>query len=117
MPLLLGHFTIISDFLSLYPWSILSRLTFSIYLINYEILRIYLLSQKDTLAYNSYNTIKDCIFIFVLSVLFAIPLTLIIEMPSINLGKLLLGSKNLKRNESLMNSKEESYLLNSAKEQ
>ena len=117
LPLLLGHFTLISDFLSLYPWSILGRLTFSMYLINYNITEIYLLSQKDILAYNSYNTLKDSIVIFVLSAIFAVPLTLLIEIPSIKLGKFLLNFKYSKPKESPAYYKEESHLLNTDKEQ
>ena len=56
LPLLLGHFTIISNFLSLYPWSIM-------YLIYFYIL----------------------IFIF------SFPFVLIVEMPPINLEKLLMN--------------------------
>ena len=118
LPLLLGHFSIVSDFLSIYPFSVLSRLSFAMYLLNYNVIRMYLLSQKDMLAYNSYNTVRDSIFIFILCMIVAIPLTLIIEMPSINLEKLLCNTRIVKKKKDSLKSKEEySLLLNQEKEQ
>ena len=89
LPLLLGHFKTISSFLSIYPWIILSKLTFAIYLIHVDIGLIALWSQENVVIFNWYNNIRDTIYFFILSIIFAIPIILLIEMPIINLEKII----------------------------
>ena len=88
LPLLLGHFKGISDFFSGYPWAILSRLSFTIGLINFYVILIGLRSQTEILMLTWHNNIKHSIYYFILSTIFAIPIVLFIEMPIINLEKL-----------------------------
>lgn len=91
LPMVLGHFKPITAFLSLYPFSLLARFTFAIYLIHYSIIQTMLRSQKNVLILDEYNNIRDTIYFFIVSLMFAVPVVLLIEMPSGNLEKLLFG--------------------------
>ena len=93
LPILLGYFKRLSCFLSLYPWTIISKLTYTIYLIHFYIISIALRSQQNVLMLNWYNNIRDSIYFFILSAFFAIPIVLLIEMPVINLEKLFFKRK------------------------
>ena len=89
LPMLLGYFRPITAFLSLYPWSIVARFNFVIYLIHYSIIQIFIKSQKTVLMVNEFNLIRDTIYFFLVSLLFSIPIVLLIEMPAGNIEKIL----------------------------
>lgn len=96
LPMLLGHFKPITAFLSLYPWSILARFTFVIYLIHYSIIQIIIKSQKNVLMVTPYYNIRDTIYFFIVSLFFAIPIVMLIEMPFGNLEKLVFSKPSSK---------------------
>ena len=89
LPMLLGHFKLITSFLSLYPWSILARFSFVIYLIHQSIIEILVKSQKTVQIVYEYSVMRDAIYYFILSLFFAIPIVLLIELPSGNIEKLI----------------------------
>jgi peptidoglycan/LPS O-acetylase OafA/YrhL len=97
LPMLLGHFRGIAWFLSLYPWSVLARLTFAIYLIHYSIIQTVLRSQQNVLEFGIYYIIRDTIFFFILSAFFAIPIVLLIELPSSNIERLIFRKESKKK--------------------
>lgn len=101
--MLLGHFQIITSFLSLYPWSVAARLTFVIYLIHYSIINIVQKSQKNVMEINTYNNIRDTIYFFIISAVCAVPIVLIIEMPVGNMEKIMFTkAQNTNKGEKLI---------------
>ena len=117
LPMLLGYFPIISAILSWYPWSILSRLTFAMYLINYSIVQTFYLSQRNVIVLDDYNAFMNAAYIFILTTIFSIPIVLMIEMPSMNLEKILLHGQPSKPTKDIEKPKEEDALLNKNEEQ
>ena len=96
LPMLLGHFKPICKFLSLYPWSILARFAFVIYLIHVFVFIIMLKSQKTVVLVYEYTFIRDTVYLFILSLVFAVPIVLLVEMPAANIERLVFmrgGSK------------------------
>ena len=89
LPVLLGYFTPISRLLSWYPWSVISRFTFTMYLIHYNMIQIILKSQKTELVLDQYTDIRDAVLFFLLSLLFSIPITMLIEIPFMNIERLM----------------------------
>ena len=103
LPLLLGYFKPITKLLSLYYWTVLSRFTFAIYLIHDSIIKTTVKSQKNELFFDDYYSISETIIAFIVSLFFAVPIVLLIEIPCANIEKIIfsreiLGEKN-KRNE------------------
>ena len=96
LPMLLGHFRFITKVLSVYPWVVLSKFTFAIYLIHYNIIEIAFRSQENVLMLNDYNNIRDTTFFFFVSLTFAVFITLLVELPAANLEKLLFSSQKPK---------------------
>ncbi|OMJ91130.1 hypothetical protein SteCoe_6394 [Stentor coeruleus] len=88
LPLLLGYFRPISQFMLLYPWCILAKLTFAVYLIHLPIMEIVWKSQGSSYNYGVYLNIQNTVYFFVLSNFFAVPIVFGIEMPTVNLEKL-----------------------------
>ena len=117
LPMLLGYFPIISAILSWYPWSVLSKLTFAMYLINYSIVETFYLSQRNEILFDTYNALMNATYIFILTAIFSIPLVFMVEMPSVNLEKLLLRGQSSKPTNDFEKSKEEHILLNKNEEQ
>jgi peptidoglycan/LPS O-acetylase OafA/YrhL len=102
LPMLLGHFKGIASFLSLYPWSVMARLTFAIYLIHISIIQIIVQSQQNVLMVGIYYNIRDTIYFFLLATFFAVPVVLLIELPFSNLERLIFKGpppKKLENNE------------------
>ena len=109
MPCLLGHFKGLASFLSLYPWAIVAKLSFAIYLIHYSIVETMTRSQKDVLKLDEYNNIRDSFYYFCVSLLFSIPVVLLVEMPAANIEKALFGNrKKVKQEQSKILAKETS---------
>ena len=99
LPMLLGHFKPIVAFLSLYFWSILARFAFVIYLIHVFIIAIMVKSQKTVGMIYEYTVIRNTVYSFVLSLLFAIPIVLLVEMPAGNIEKLVFMKGDRKESE------------------
>jgi peptidoglycan/LPS O-acetylase OafA/YrhL len=97
LPILLGHFKEIAGFLSLYPWSVLAKLTFTIYLIHITISQIIVKSQKNVTEFCIYNIIRDTIYIFVIATFFAIPIVLLVELPLSNIERVVFGKESPKK--------------------
>ena len=93
LPCLLGHFKGLTSFLSLYPWVIVAKFSFAIYLVHYSIVETMIRSQKEVLKLDEYNNIRDSFYFFCVSLLFSIPAVLLIEMPAANLEKILFSSR------------------------
>ena len=89
LPMLLGYFKPITAFLSLYPWSILARFSFAIYLVHFSIIQILIKSQKTVQMVYEYSVIRDSVYYFLLSLFFAIPVVFLIEVPTGNIEKLI----------------------------
>lgn len=90
MPLLLGYFKPLANFMLYYPWCILAKLTFAIYLIHLPIIEIVWKSQGAAYNYGVYLNIQSTVFFFILSCFFAVLIVFGIEMPAANLEKLVL---------------------------
>ena len=75
--------------MSLYPWNIAAKLSYAGYLVNYYIITIAYESQKTAYTLSNVENLENIIYIFVLSMVIAIPLYLLIESPATNLEKLL----------------------------
>ena len=88
IPLLLGHFKLITKFLSLYVWSVIAKLVYGIYLIHCNAINNILRSQENVSMLDYYNNVRDSFYFFILILLLAIPLSLFIELPAGNLEKL-----------------------------
>ena len=109
LPMLLGHFKCISRVLSLYLWSVLARFAFVVYLIHFPIMQIIIKSQQNVMMVNDYNTIRDTCYFFIVSVVCAMPIVLLIEMPVGNLERLIFRRSGLQR----LKEKEEPLLIKS----
>lgn len=103
VPVLLGHFSWIINFMGMYVWSILARLTFVVYLIHLYIMTIAMLSKKTSDQYDLYNNIRDFVFYAVLSFICAIPIVLVVEMPAGNLEKMIFSRTPQKKTSPLIN--------------
>lgn len=100
IPLLLGYFKPFVNFMLLYPWCILSKLTFIIYLIHLPIMEIVWRSQSVALHYGVYGNIQSTVYFFILSCFFAVPIVFGIEMPAANLEKLVFARNEHSKNDS-----------------
>ncbi len=90
MPLLLGHFRVIIEFMAANFWAPLARLTLSAYLVHMLVIYSLFLSNKGSYYYSGANLVYDSIYIFVLSYLVAIPVSLVSESPTMALERLFL---------------------------
>jgi peptidoglycan/LPS O-acetylase OafA/YrhL len=100
LPMLLGHFKGITKFLCLYPWSLMSRLSFGVYLIHFDIIQIVIHSQKKAFTFEIYKIIEHTIYFFILSTFFAALVVLLIELPFTNLEKLIFKPASPKKLEN-----------------
>ena len=112
LPMLLGHFRPLTRFLSLYPWSVLARFTFVIYMIHDYIILIIIKSQKTVTVVSEYTIIRDTVYVFILSLLFSIPIVLLIEMPAANIEKIIFARYSYGQIES-----KESFLIKTQEHQ
>ena len=101
LPLLLGHFQLISNFMSLYIWNILAKLTYGGYLVNYYLIRITLESQQATFALTNYENLKNTVYFYVGSLVISLPLFLLIESPASNLEQLFFRKQIIQRDKTL----------------
>jgi peptidoglycan/LPS O-acetylase OafA/YrhL len=100
MPMLLGYMKFPAQVLSAYIWSVMARITFVMYLIHYAIITICLRSTKTSIEFDEYNNIRDSFYFFFLSFVCAIPIVLAVEMPSINLERMMFSSFKKKEEEN-----------------
>ena len=103
LPVLLGHFQPVMRFLSFSPYNILSKLTFSVYLVNDSILQGAYKSQKSTMELNQSNILRDTTYYFLICLIVAVPIALLIEIPAANLESLILV-RNSNQNQSIVKS-------------
>lgn len=89
MPLLFGHGLLARKFLGADIWTPLARLSFTAYLIHYAILQAVFVSQKKGYYLEDRNLFWDCIAAVVCSYAAALPISLLVESPSMNLEKIL----------------------------
>ncbi|OMJ65503.1 hypothetical protein SteCoe_38101 [Stentor coeruleus] len=89
LPLLLGYFKPLADFLSYSAWSFIARLNFVIYLIHLSVMQIIWKSQKTVWVFDMYGNVSQTISFFVFVSICALPIVLAIEMPAANLEKLI----------------------------
>ena len=99
LPLILGHFQPIISFMSMHLWSILARFTFVMYLIHFYVIITVVKSQETVSMVYGYTIIRDTIYFFILSLFFAIPIVLLIEMPAANLERLIFARRSLLQEE------------------
>ncbi|OMJ72862.1 hypothetical protein SteCoe_28602 [Stentor coeruleus] len=102
IPILLGYFSWIINFMGMYVWSVLARLTFVVYLIHLYIMTIAMLSKKTSDEFDLYNNIRDFVFYAVLSFICAIPIVLVVEMPAGNLEKMIFSRAPPKEKSDLL---------------
>jgi peptidoglycan/LPS O-acetylase OafA/YrhL len=98
LPLLLGYFKPLADFLSFSAWSFIARLNFVIYLIHLSVMQTVWKSQKTVYEYDMYTNVSQSIYFFVFVAICALPIVLAIEMPAANLEKLLFARGIPKKN-------------------
>jgi peptidoglycan/LPS O-acetylase OafA/YrhL len=90
MPMLLGHFRWIIAIMSYGPWNFFARISFCSYLVHASIINLAYLSEKTADEFNIFNTIRYVVFFFIFSNFCALPLVLVVELPIMNLEKLLI---------------------------
>ena len=88
LPVVLGHFQLVTDLLSFSAFNILSKLTFIVYLLNYIYLRVVYTSQTTEVELNQFNLVKDSTYLFLVCLIAAAPIALLIEIPAANLESL-----------------------------
>lgn len=98
LPLLLGYFKPLADFLSYSAWSFIARLNFVIYLIHLSVMQTIWKSQKTVYEYDMYGNVSQSIYFFVFVAICALPIVLAIEMPAANLEKLIFARGTPKKN-------------------
>ena len=86
----------VNKFLSLSMWQPLSRLTYAIFLIHFNLISVVLYSVKTLLYFSVFSAFQNFISCFVLSVFISIPLVLAFELPIDAIVKLSTGSKKPK---------------------
>lgn len=82
----------INNFLSLSAWQPLSRLSYCIYLVHYDLIGLIMGSVKTPPYFSEISAIQNFISIFVLAAFIAIPLVLAFELPIDSIVKLTTGS-------------------------
>lgn len=92
LPILMGHMSFLRPFLQSNWWVPTAKLVFGIYLFHMIVGDVYFYSQQVSYFWCQMNLLLDAVFVLCTSALFVIPLTLLVESPTINLEKLLLRS-------------------------
>ena len=90
LPVLLGYLKPVAIFLGASVWTPLARLTFAVYLIHYNFIYSAFKSQYTQIYFDEYYLIRDLIFFYLANVILAVPFVVLIEMPCMNLERLLL---------------------------
>lgn len=88
LPCLLGHFSWIYKLLANPIWTPLAKLTFGVYLIHLYIIDIIYKSQQTSLYFSQLTIISNFIPIFALCYLVALPIVVLVEIPSSKLERL-----------------------------
>ena len=89
LPMLLGHFRPLIRALSIYPWSVLARFSFAVFLIHTAIVQVIMKSQKTVMMADEYSNTRYTMYLLIVCMAFALPIVLLIEMPAVNLEKLI----------------------------
>jgi peptidoglycan/LPS O-acetylase OafA/YrhL len=89
LPMTMGHLSWARVFFESNWWGPPSKLVFGVYLMHMVVGQVYLFSQPVSYFWDPLNTFKDSLFILVLAFLFVIPLHLIVEVPTVNLEKII----------------------------
>ena len=87
LPMLLGYFNNLTQAMCGVLWNCLARLSFVAYLIHENVIGVALKSERDAITYRNYTNIRDTIFFTFLSMLFAFPIVILIEIPLANLER------------------------------
>lgn len=96
-----GH---MNSFLSHPIWQPLSKLSYTIYLVHLFLLKIIIGSTKTAHSFSEMQLVQNCITIFVLSAIVAIPLALAFEVPIGAIHGLVTASKK-RKNSTISSSK------------
>jgi peptidoglycan/LPS O-acetylase OafA/YrhL len=87
MPTFVGRLRIIKNFLGSEPFAVLARLNYMVYMIHILVLLFYIGNEKSAVYVNTLNQWFISIGATVFSFIFAIPFTLLCEVPFMNLEK------------------------------
>jgi peptidoglycan/LPS O-acetylase OafA/YrhL len=87
LPISMGHLSFIRPFLQSNWWAAPAKLVFGVYLTHMTIGQIYLYSRPCSYIFSQFTLFQEALFIYVLSFLLVIPLSLFVESPSVNLEK------------------------------
>lgn len=88
LPLVLGYFSFIGQFLSWPFWNPFANLNFCVYLIHLSLTEVIYKSQKMGVYISNLNIYKDAISVLLLCFLVAVPIFLLVECPFGRLEKL-----------------------------
>lgn len=94
MPMTLGSLTWLYRAFSWYVWTPLSRLTYSTYLVSYNLALVLFLSQQYSWYFNFLRVIQDLLCLLFLSYLSALFISLIVEIPCVTLAKTFVLSRH-----------------------
>ena len=94
LPMLLGYFKPIAEILGSYPFSVLSKFSITLYVMQGIISQILFKSQKNVLIFDFYNNMRDTVYVFIFSLIASIFIHMFIVMPIMNMEKLILNIKN-----------------------
>ena len=87
LPISMGHLSFIRPLLQSNWWAAPAKLVFGVYLTHMVVGQIYLYSRPFSDIWNQFSLFQDGLFIYVLTFLFVVPLSLFVESPSVNLEK------------------------------
>jgi peptidoglycan/LPS O-acetylase OafA/YrhL len=89
LPLLMGHFPRVIRVMAYYPWNVLAKLTFVVYLIHKPIISILLYSSRTAGILNMESYIKNTIYVFTICCVFSLPIIMLVQFPAVNLTYLM----------------------------
>jgi peptidoglycan/LPS O-acetylase OafA/YrhL len=105
LPLLLGNVPMVISFMSHSIWSFLAKISFAMYVLHLGLIYIEGRSTKIVEEFGFYQSIRGLIYMFILCVTSAIPLTLFVEFPSQNLIGFLAKTKRTSSNNAAQSKK------------
>ncbi|KAK4883263.1 hypothetical protein RN001_006582 [Aquatica leii] len=88
-----GYFKLINKFLSLPVFEILSKLSYSAFIIHYMVLNFIVFSWKRPIIFSAFERLIYSFWNIVITMVFALIATLTIEMPVVTIIKFLLSKK------------------------
>lgn len=94
MPMTLGSLTWLYRAFSWHVWTPLSRLTYSTYLVSYNLALVLFLSQQYSWYFNFLRVIQDLLCLLFLSYLSALFISLLVELPCVTLAKTFVLSRH-----------------------